>query len=178
MEKSGAHRGEGLQLGLDQGVPGAPTFYAHSTPLPAEPRGVLSGCCTAGLRTAFCLKASLDPVCCCCWCQSPRTLPPWSIHMPPFLLASLEAAWQNPGRLHTPCFAAFLVCPTRGALSQVPSKGLINHRRKVQTSRSIQSSPEASCPLACRQPHPASYRARHHGFLPKNKRFPCTSTTR
>lgn len=70
----------------------------------AEPRGVLSGCCTTSLRMAFSLKATLDPVCCCRRCQSPRTLPPWSAHMPLFLLASFGAVCpqlplQNPGRL-------------------------------------------------------------------------------
>lgn len=77
-----------------------------SAPPQQSPGETLPGAHTTQLKAVF------------CWCQSPRTLPPWNTH----LLASLEAgplrwpsagSWEGPD----PSFSGFPTCPSLGALS-------------------------------------------------------------
>lgn len=128
--------------GLDQGFSGAPTFYAHECPTPAEPRGDPAGAHATQLKLVF------------CWCQSPRTLPPWNTH----LLASLEAGllrWPSAGSWegHDPSFSGFPTCPTLGALSHFAHRASCPSLAGAPASQPPSVSPalpEPSAPLPCR----------------------------
>lgn len=81
------------------------TRVSHPQQSPGE---ILPGAHTTQLKIVF------------CWCQSPRTLPPWNTH----LLASLEAgplrwpsgSWEG----HDPSFPGFPTCPSRCPFSLCP----------------------------------------------------------
>lgn len=118
----------GLRLGLDW-TSLEHLLSMHTVPHSlAEPGESFLGA-APHVSGGFLSHSPLDPFCCCCWCQSPRTLPPGMHTRPLFLLASLEALHlqlprQNPGWLPTrlPCFPCL---PHTGDLTHAPSEGFI-----------------------------------------------------